>query len=129
MRISLPIDVWDPARGGAERYLHRLSLSLCERGHEVTVLCLRAKETDGGSKGMKVEIGRVPRYPRWLREISFARESVRAHRRSGRDLLFQVRHALEADVYQPHGGSFRAAREGAGRSLSPFHQRARALLS
>ncbi len=48
-----------------------------------------------------------------------ARRSARAHRESGRDLLFAVRHALEADVYQPHGGCFRAARRGALCHLPP----------
>lgn len=120
LKISLPIDEWDPARGGAERYLVRFTEAICARRHEVTVLCLAAR--DGAAlrpKGLQVDILRVPRFPRWLRELSFASASARAHRRSGRDLLFAVRHALEADVYQPHGGCFRAARRASRRSLPP----------
>ena len=86
----------------------------------MTVLCLTAR--DGAAsrpRGLQVEGLRVPRFPRWLRELSFASASARAHRRSGRDLLFAVRHALEADVYQPHGGCFRAARWASRRSLPP----------
>ncbi|MBI4602293.1 MAG: glycosyltransferase family 4 protein [Planctomycetes bacterium] len=126
MRISIPIDVWDPGRGGAERYLDQLSRALAERGHEVTVICLRAA-AGAPHPRVRIEGLRVPRFPRWLRELRFAEESARAHRRSGRDLLLAVRHALEADVYQPHGGSLRAAREAAARSLPPLARQVRRL--
>jgi UDP-glucose:(heptosyl)LPS alpha-1,3-glucosyltransferase len=128
MKITMPIDVWDPQRGGAERYLDRLSRELIARGHEVTVLCSEQRvSTAPGQGGPDVQVLRVPRFPRWLRELSFAKEAVRVHRSSGHDILFAVRHALEADVYQPHGGSLRAAREAAGRALPPWRQRARAV--
>ncbi len=114
LRITLPIDRWDPRRGGAERYLDRLCRDLCRRGHEVTVLCVDAtRPAEALPAGLSIERLAVPRFPRCRRELAFARGSVRAHRESGRDLLFAVRHALEADVYQPHGGCFRAARRGA----------------
>ena len=124
MKISLPIDIWDPRRGGAEAYLCRLGQALTERGHEVTILCLAAR-----GEGLPARVLPVPRFPRWLRELSFAHRSLRAHKRSGRDVLFAVRHALEADVYQPHGGSFRAARRAASRALGPFMRRADACLA
>ena len=120
MRISIPIDVWDPARGGAERYLARLARELEARGHEVTILCLQCVkgESDLAGIGPRVEILDVPRFPRWLRELRFASAVVRAHRASGRGVLFQIRHALEADVYQPHGGSYLASRSAQGGALS-----------
>jgi UDP-glucose:(heptosyl)LPS alpha-1,3-glucosyltransferase len=137
--VSLPIDVWDPERGGAERYIERLARSLARRGHELTVLCVRSRrrgaksgagEAEGaGGGGPVVEELRVPLSPRWRRELAFARESVRAHRRSGRDVLLAVRHALEADVYQPHGGSFRAGREAAVRAAGGFARCARRLVA
>ena len=118
LSITLPIDRWDPERGGAERYLDHVCLDLCQRGHEITVLCVEAIERGGAfPPGLSIERLDVPRFPRWRRELTFARRSVRAHRESGRDLLFAVRHALEADVYQPHGGCFRAARRGASGHL------------
>lgn len=114
LTISLPIDRWDPERGGAERYLDRLCRDLCGRGHEISVLCLECSDAGGHpSGGLRIERLNVPRFPRWRRELTFARRSTEAHRESGRDLLIAVRHALEADVYHPHGGSFRAARQGA----------------
>src|SRR5262245_40680324 len=126
LRISLPIDVWDSTRGGAEKYLARLAAELTRRGHEVTVLCLSARDRGAPpANGLRVEHIAAPSFPRWLRELRFAQRCALAHRRSGRDVLFAVRHALEADVYQPHGGSLRASREGQGRALSPPRRRLR----
>jgi len=122
MKISIPIDIWDPERGGAERYLRRLATALCARGHEVTILCLEARNPDKDTEPLTVEVLPCPRFPRWLRELVFALKTPRAHRQSGRDLLFAVRHALEADVYHPHGGSLRAGRFAASRSR-PFLER------
>ncbi len=118
MRISIPIDVWDPGRGGAERYLDRLSRELKARGHEIVILCQRVLSGAGAGDSPRIEVLDVPWFPRWLRELRFARAAVRAHRSSGREILFQVRHALEADVYQPHGGSYLASRDAQGRALS-----------
>jgi UDP-glucose:(heptosyl)LPS alpha-1,3-glucosyltransferase len=122
MRISLPIDVWDPGRGGAEKYLDRLAAELAKRGHEVTFLCLEARDGAASERRSHVEVLRAPRFPRWLREIRFAEACVRSHREAGRDVLFAVRHALEADVYQPHGGSLRAARAGAASALPAWRR-------
>ena len=130
LRITLPIDRWDPRRGGAERYLDRLCRDLCARGHEITVLCVAASSgLEVFPAGLSIESLAVPGFPRWLRELEFARRSARAHRESGRDLLFAVRHALEADVYQPHGGCFRAARHRALQHLSPSPRTAKRLVA
>ena len=123
MNISIPIDVWDPRRGGLERYLSLLAGSLHARGHRVTVLCMRVEggTTPGAQDASTpaVEIVDVPWSPRWLREWIFASRSVERHRRSGRDLLYAVRHARQADVYQPHGGSYRSASRTALDGLPP----------
>jgi UDP-glucose:(heptosyl)LPS alpha-1,3-glucosyltransferase len=113
MNLTIPIDVWDPRRGGLERYLSLLADSLHARGHRVTILCMRtdggATPSEGDASTPTVEVVDVPSGPRWLRELAFARRSVDLHRQSGRDILYAVRHAREADVYQPHGGSYRSA--------------------
>ena len=85
------------------------------RGIRIDILCLenrvagREHETWGHENVVVREI-RIARWPRWLRELRFARRSGVLHSQSGADVLFAVRHCLSADVYQPHGGSFRAAR-------------------
>ncbi len=130
LSITLPIDHWDPQRGGAERYLDRLCRDLCARGHQVTVLCMAAREDLAARPpGLSIERLPVPRFPRWRRELAFARRSVAVHHESGRDLLFAVRHALEADVYQPHGGCFRMARRGAIEHLPLYARFARRLVA
>ena len=56
MKISIPIDIWDPERGGAERYLKRLATALGARGHEVTILCLRARKPDKEKEPPRIEV-------------------------------------------------------------------------
>ena len=141
MKITIPIDVWDPRRGGLERYLALLSASLVARGHEVTILCARRADRDGGggsgtdaggsddsSGGPNVETLAVPAWPRWRRELAFARRSVERFRERGDDILFAVRHALEAHVYQPHGGSYRSATRAALEGAPPPLRVAKSLL-
>jgi UDP-glucose:(heptosyl)LPS alpha-1,3-glucosyltransferase len=120
--ISMPIDVWRPGRGGAEACMEALARDLARRGHAVTVLCLEANGEAAPAAGMRVERLSVPRWPRWRREICFARAALRAHEESGRDLLLAARHALRADVYHPHGGCFRASREALQRSAAPLER-------
>ncbi len=107
MIVEVPIDVWDPARGGAEGYLRRLARGLSARGHRMRVLCLRSNPAFEGE--VEVERLSVPAWPRWRRELAFAREALARRAAGGADVTLAVRHALEADVYQPHGGPFRKA--------------------
>src|SRR5688572_13319048 len=107
MTIEIPIDFWDPSRGGAEGYLWRLARGLLGRGHRLRILCLGSNPAF--EDGLSVEKISVPRWPRWRRELAFAREALRRRRSGGADVTLAVRHALEADVYQPHGGPFRVA--------------------
>ena len=119
LSISIPIDEWNPSRGGLERYLERVCRSLTALGHRVTIICLRCSDGAAVPEGVRVELLSVPNFPRWLRELRFAQEAAAAHRRSGRDVLYAVRHAYEADVYQPHGGCFRMAKRRALMHRSP----------
>ena len=127
MRISIPLDNWEPDRGGTERYIQRLAGALQERQHEVTVICL--KTDPQGAEVPRVEVLQGVTGPRWLRELRFARRSLAAHRESGREVLLAVRHAVAADIYQPHGGSFRAGRAAAARSFPPLWRWARAVVA
>jgi UDP-glucose:(heptosyl)LPS alpha-1,3-glucosyltransferase len=117
MIVEIPIDVWDPGRGGAEVYLRRLARGLAARGHRVRVLCLRSSPDPGPE--VDVERMHVPLWPRWLREASFARAALARRRAGGADVTLAVRHALEADVYQPHGGPFRAAMAASLEGVNP----------
>jgi len=105
--IEIPIDVWDPARGGAEGYLLRLCRGLLSRGHRVRILCRRSNPAFEDE--VEVEKLPVPSWPRWRRELAFARKVLAWRREGSGDITLAVRHTLEADVYQPHGGPFSTA--------------------
>ncbi len=107
MLVEIPIDVWDPSRGGLEGYLWRLARFLTGRGHRVRILCGRSRAPS--ERGIEVEKLSIPRWPRWWREIAFARAALARRRTGGADVTLAVRHTLEADAYQPHGGPFRTA--------------------
>jgi UDP-glucose:(heptosyl)LPS alpha-1,3-glucosyltransferase len=71
------------------------------------VLCLESNPAF--EDGLTIERLPVPRWPRWRRELGLARAALERRRSGGADVTLAVRHALEADVYQPHGGPFRTA--------------------
>jgi len=77
------------------------------RGHRVRILCLRSNPAFEGP--LEVERLAVPRWPRWWRELRFARAALERRRLGSADVTLAVRHLLEADLYQPHGGPFRTA--------------------
>lgn len=105
MRVGLVLDYFEPQRGGAEYYLSRLLKHLMQRGHEARVYCLDGKSEDPQLQLCKVSVRAVTR---GRREREFAQRAV-ARARRDECLVFAVRHLLEADVYQPHGGTWRGA--------------------
>ena len=44
MNISIAIEKFDPHVGGAERYCWDLAHFLAQRGHNVEIVCMRAKD-------------------------------------------------------------------------------------
>ena len=107
MLIEVPIDVWDSARGGAEGAVARVVRGFVRRGHRVRIVCLRAAASaEFGIEVLKIP---APRWPRWRRERSFALSTSRRYASGTADVTLAVRHALSADVYEPHGGPFRVA--------------------
>ncbi len=121
MLVEIPIDIWDPSRGGLEGYLWRLARFLTARGHRVRILCRRSSGPSGlgSEEPIEVEELSVPRWPRWWREIRFARAALAHRRAGGADVTLAVRHTLEADAYQPHGGPFRTALAASLEGIEP----------
>jgi UDP-glucose:(heptosyl)LPS alpha-1,3-glucosyltransferase len=120
LRVAFIVDRYDPERGGAEAYLALLARFLRERGHQVQVVCWRAVEGAGDA----VRIG-APSWPRLLREIVFALRSTRRARDF--DVSLAIRHALDVDVYQPHGGRCESAERAARDCGAPWLRPWRAL--
>lgn len=130
MIVEIPIDIWNPARGGLEGYLLRLTRGLLARGHGIRILCravvpdaagrvpLESRTPPGPGQLEVVRIA-VPPWPRWLRELAFARKAREIRRAGGADVTLAVRHALEADVYQPHGGPFKTALDASLAGVEP----------
>ncbi len=108
MRIGLIFDHFDERKGGAEIYLSRLAGELSARGHEYRVYCL-----DGTSSNPSVAVipVRTSAHLRGALDRELALRGVAQAREDCCDVIHGVRHLLEADVYQPHGGTYAASRE------------------
>jgi UDP-glucose:(heptosyl)LPS alpha-1,3-glucosyltransferase len=102
MKIALAIDHFHPSKGGAERTLERILTVLQSRGHHLQ-LCAMSWEKP---PALNLECHRVPvlRFPRWLRDWSFASRSAAILRQLSPDLVLGVRHTLAVDVFLARGG-------------------------
>lgn len=109
MRLTVAVDRWDAARGGAERLLADLAGELARGGTGVRVLC---RSGSGSRPGVEVEELRLPPFPPSLAERAFARAIAR--RADGGPLLAPRPLPLATHV-QLHGGlladAFAAERE------------------
>ena len=139
MKLGILLDRLDGTPGGAEAHTLALARRAVEAGDEVVFATLSGAAPDG------LETLLVPaRGGRPERDEAFAREGARMLRAAGCDVVFAIRHALDCDVYLPHGGlvdEARAAKDRAaggpslatriGRAFSrkhAFFQRAEATL-
>ncbi|MGI6385532.1 MAG: glycosyltransferase family 4 protein [Desulfomonilia bacterium] len=102
MNISIAIEKFDPHVGGAERYCWDLAHFLAKRGHDIEIVCMRAK--DPMNQSIRIVPVRVLNFPQGLRHLSFAVfHAVRVRNMPGR-IHFCVGNTFLMDIYQPHGG-------------------------
>lgn len=106
LRISLAIEKFDPAVGGAERYSWDFSHYLASRGHEVAVICRKAVQP--ASPGISIHRLRVVGFPQFLRHLAFSVRHALEVKRLGCDLDLCFSNTFTMDVYQPRGGVHRA---------------------
>ncbi len=106
MRLGIVLDHFRRERGGTERYLAGLAQRLAARGHEVRAYC-----QDGFSPGRGVEIVPVATraWSRAGREREFAARATSMARAQGCAPVLGIRHVVDVDVYQPHGGTWAAS--------------------
>lgn len=116
MKIGLAIYYFDPKKGGAERYTYDLSLMLARNKHDVFVFCSDGIETEGITL---VKLNTI-RFPRWLRNLSFALQHKRIVRKYNLDVLLGFGNTLVLDVYQSHGG---VQREWMRREIESYDNR------
>ena len=101
MKIALNIYKYLPTKGGGEGYLANFADQLAERGHEVHIF---ASEWENNNSRLYYHSIPVIRYPKFLKDVSFAINSWR--RMSGRsfDIVHVVGRALGMNVFNPHCG-------------------------
>jgi UDP-glucose:(heptosyl)LPS alpha-1,3-glucosyltransferase len=103
MRIGLVIEEFDPHRGGVEHWTVQFTAQLLERGHEVHVVArrfcdraLRMPIIAHGLEGVDSRLG-------------FAAAAEQTLRRMDLDVIHDMGAGWHCNVFQPHGGSRRAA--------------------
>jgi len=107
VRIGFQIEHLDPARGGAETYVHRFATDLIAAGHEVHLFASGFASEPAGAIAHRVLRRGLTRRGRDLR---FARAAGRAARRADLDVVVAVGRTFGANVLQPHGGTLGGSR-------------------
>lgn len=105
MKIALAIDHFYPNKGGAEKSLLEILTALHERGHSLQ-LCAMSWQTP---LPLPMEFHRVraAKFPRWRRNLSFAKNVSALLKQLRPDLVLGVRHVVEADIFLARGGLYR----------------------
>jgi UDP-glucose:(heptosyl)LPS alpha-1,3-glucosyltransferase len=105
MRIGLVVEQFDPRRGGLEQWTWQFVSRLLGRGHEVHVV----------SAGFGDEVRESPIIRHRLEgadsRLGFARAAEKALKSMDLDVIHDTGCGWYCDVFQPHGGSRRAAIE------------------
>jgi UDP-glucose:(heptosyl)LPS alpha-1,3-glucosyltransferase len=105
MKIALNIYKYLPNKGGGEGYLANLANQLSERGHEVHIFANKWE-----SNNHKLHYHTIPaiRYPKLLKDISFAINSYKIMSKYDYDIVHVVGRTLGMNVFNPHCGVERA---------------------
>jgi UDP-glucose:(heptosyl)LPS alpha-1,3-glucosyltransferase len=120
MKIALNIYKYLPVKGGGEGYLAELANRLAERGHEVHIF---ASEWENNNSRLYYHSIPVIRYPKFLKDVSFAINSWRRMSGQGFDIAQVVGRALGMNVFNPHCGVEKAWLKQDIQSVSyPFYR-------
>jgi UDP-glucose:(heptosyl)LPS alpha-1,3-glucosyltransferase len=107
MKIGFQIERLDPARGGAETYVHRFASDLLAAGHEVHLFASAFASEPAGTVTHHVLTRGLTR---WTRDLRFARAAGRAAGRANLDVVVATGRTFGATVLQPHGGTLLGSR-------------------
>lgn len=111
MKLGILLDRLDGTPGGAEAHTLALARRAVEAGDSVVFATLSGQAPDG------IETLQVPaKGGRPERDEAFAVEGARMLRAAECDVVFAIRHALDCDVYLPHGGLVDLARDAKDRA-------------
>jgi UDP-glucose:(heptosyl)LPS alpha-1,3-glucosyltransferase len=104
VRIALTIEHMDPSGGGRETSTAQIAMELADRGHDVTILCQRARWEHPGVKIQTIDVsGR--RVARARRFVTGAQKVMSTERF---DVVLTTLPIPGANVYQPRGGTIPA---------------------
>ncbi|MCP4265328.1 MAG: glycosyltransferase family 4 protein [Candidatus Brocadiaceae bacterium] len=101
MKIALNIYKYLPKKGGGEAYLANFADQLSERGHEVHIFANKWE-----SNNHKLHFHTIPaiRYPKLLKDISFAINSYFNMSKHDYDIVHVVGRIMGMNVFNPHCG-------------------------
>jgi UDP-glucose:(heptosyl)LPS alpha-1,3-glucosyltransferase len=121
MKIAFCIENFITTRGGAEQYVHDLSLLLTERGHEVHIYTMKSRRRSKGR--LHIHMVNMFSGPRFIRTISFALRCRREVTGREFDIIHSFGRTWGMDIFQPLGGSQMAGLVGNLRSIpNPFRR-------
>ncbi len=121
MKIAFCIENFITTRGGAEQYVHDLSLLLTERGHEVHIYTMKSRRRS--EEQLQIHMVNILSVPRFLRTILFALRCRREVTGRDFDIIHSFGRTWGMDIFQPLGGSQMAGLVGNLRSISnPFRR-------
>jgi len=121
MKIAFCIENFITTRGGAEQYVHDLSLLLTERGHEVHIYTMKSRRRS--EEQLHIHMVNMFSGPRFLRTILFALRCRREVTGREFDIIHSFGRTWGMDIFQPLGGSQMAGLVGNLRSISnPFRR-------
>jgi UDP-glucose:(heptosyl)LPS alpha-1,3-glucosyltransferase len=101
MRIAL-VHMRSAQRGGTESFLNQLSAHLCERGHDVEIIC-RSHQGAPHPRVKFVVLKSLVPFASW-RVLAFARDVARHVKRSDYDLVVGLGRTWSHDVIRMSGG-------------------------
>lgn len=115
MKIAFCIENFITTRGGAEQYVHDLSLLLTERGHEVHIYTMKSRRQSEGN--LHIHMVNMFSGPRFFRTIVFALRCRREVTGREFDIIHSFGRTWGMDIFQPLGGSQMAGLVGNLRSI------------
>ncbi len=111
MKLGVLLDHLDGTPGGAEAHTLALMLRAVAAGDEVVLATISGTAPEP-IETLKIQVpGGRPE-----RDEAFAQGGARALREAGCNVVFAIRHALDCDVYLPHGGLVDDARSAKDRA-------------
>ena len=111
MKLGILLDRLDGTPGGAEAHTLALAARAVAQGDDVVFATLSGQAPAGMQTLTVPAKGGRPE-----RDEAFATDGARMLREAGCDVVFAIRHALDCDVYLPHGGLVDLARDAKDRA-------------